>query len=82
MMKTVAVAMLVIGLFFAVTACEKSGSTAQAQPAGADAAAKPKELVLDLGNKVTLKLVQIPAGKFLMGSPKDEKDRGDDEELN
>ena len=52
---------------------------------GADApgaATRPaKELVLDLGDKVTLKLVQIPAGKFLMGSPKDEKDRGDDEGL-
>ncbi len=32
-----------------------------------------KELTIDLGNKVTLKLVQIPAGKFTMGSPDDEK---------
>ena len=38
-----------------------------------------KELTLDLGNKVTMKLVLIPAGKFMMGSPKDEKDRYDNE---
>ncbi len=62
MQKSIGRALLVIGLFFAVTACEKPGSTAQAQ-----------ELVLDLGDKVTLKLVQIPAGKFLMGSSDEEK---------
>ena len=44
-------------------------------------AAWGKELTLDLGNKVMLKLVQIPAGKFLTGSPKGEKDRQDDEGL-
>ena len=38
-----------------------------------------KELTLDLGDKVTLKLVRIPAGKFLMGSPETEKDRSTDE---
>jgi formylglycine-generating enzyme required for sulfatase activity len=38
-----------------------------------------KELTLDLDNKVTLKLVQIPAGKFMMGSPGNEKDRRDNE---
>lgn len=32
----------------------------------------PKELVLDLGDKVTMKLVLIPAGKFMMGSDKAE----------
>jgi len=32
-----------------------------------------KELTLDLGDKVTLKLMEIPAGKFLMGSPETEK---------
>ena len=38
-----------------------------------------KELTLDLGNKVTMKLVLIPAGKFLMGSPKNETQRWHDE---
>jgi len=37
--------------------------------------AKEKELVLDLGNNVTMKLALIPAGKFIMGSPDSEKDR-------
>ncbi len=37
-----------------------------------------KELTLDLGGGVKVKLVLIPAGKFLMGSPKAEKDRYSD----
>ena len=32
-----------------------------------------RELTLDLGNGVSMKLVRIPAGKFLMGSPETEK---------
>lgn len=39
------------------------------------ASAPAKELTLDLGDEVTLKLVLIPAGRFLMGSPKDEVGR-------
>ena len=38
-----------------------------------------KRLTLNLGKGVTMKLVLIPAGKFMMGSPKTEKDRSDNE---
>ena len=38
-----------------------------------------KELTLDLGNNVTMRLALVPAGKFLMGSPKDERERAADE---
>ena len=41
--------------------------------------APTKQLTLDLGNGVSMKLVLIPAGKFIMGSPETEKDRGQDE---
>ncbi len=41
--------------------------------------AKEKELTLDLGNNVTMKLALIPAGKFMMGSPETEKDHTSDE---
>jgi formylglycine-generating enzyme required for sulfatase activity len=36
-----------------------------------------KELTLDLGDKVTMKLTIIPPGKFMMGSPKTEKGHDD-----
>jgi formylglycine-generating enzyme required for sulfatase activity len=38
-----------------------------------------KDLTLDLGGGVMMKLVKVPAGKFTMGSPVSEKDRVDDE---
>jgi len=37
------------------------------------------ETVLDLGNDVQMRLVLIPAGKFIMGSPATEAGRGGDE---
>jgi alpha-galactosidase len=40
---------------------------------------KLEELSLDLGNNVAMKLVKVPAGKFLMGSPPSEDERGADE---
>jgi formylglycine-generating enzyme len=48
---------------------------AAATPVWADppATQPAKELTLDLGNGVALKLVEIPAGKFTMGSPEAEK---------
>ncbi|MBI5723394.1 MAG: formylglycine-generating enzyme family protein [Planctomycetes bacterium] len=48
-------------------------------PASQPATQPAKEITLDLGNKVTMKLVLIPAGKFTIGSPKDEKNHCDDE---
>jgi formylglycine-generating enzyme required for sulfatase activity len=42
-------------------------------------ATPPPDLTLDLGNNISLKLVLIPAGKFLMGSPAtDLKSRADE----
>ncbi|MCY2926915.1 MAG: formylglycine-generating enzyme family protein [Planctomycetota bacterium] len=54
-------------------------ATSQTQPSPDAQAAPAKELTLDLGNEVTLKVVLVPAGKFLMGSPEGEKDRNPDE---
>jgi len=69
MMKILGMAMLVLGMFFAAVGCDSRESTTQTPQAGARGAAGAKGLTLDLGNKVTMTLVQIPAGKFLMGSP-------------
>ena len=63
MMKTLGMAMVVL----------VAAGWALAADAAAPVPQPVKELKLDLGNKVTLKLVRIPAGKFLMGSPDEEK---------
>ena len=39
----------------------------------------PKPVTVDLGGDVIMEFVLIPKGKFMMGSPKDEKDRENDE---
>ncbi len=67
-MKTLGLAMLVFGMFLAVVCCDKKEPTEQAQQAATAGGTGAKELTLDLGNKVTLKLVLIPAGTFTMGS--------------
>ena len=77
MTKTIGFAMIVIGAawwMLAAGAAEPSSGPAT-QPSTQPA----KELLLDLGNKVTMNLVEIPAGRFLMGSPETEKERRKDE---
>ena len=39
----------------------------------------PEKETLDLGKGVKMKLVLVPSGKFMMGSPKDERGRNEDE---
>ena len=79
-MKAIGAVALLAGVLAAVGGCESSDCSGQGQTtAKQDKADKPsgipKELTLDLGNKVTMKLVLIPAGKFLLGSPEGEKGR-------
>jgi formylglycine-generating enzyme required for sulfatase activity len=71
MIKVLAITMIAFGVGFAAAGCRSKESAAQASGA--------KELALNLGDKVTMKLVQIPAGAFLMGSLKTEKSGKDDE---
>ena len=41
---------------------------------------KPKQTeIVDLGKGIKLQMALIPAGKFMMGSPETEKNRGEDE---
>ena len=51
--------------------------TTAASPPRPDHALQTKSI--DLGNAVTLDLVRIPKGEFLMGSPNDEPGRADNE---
>jgi formylglycine-generating enzyme required for sulfatase activity len=55
------------------------GAVANSAPAAPSAMPPTNQLSLDLGNKVTMKIALIPSGKFMMGSPKDEKGRRENE---
>jgi len=75
----VALAAIPVSVQF-LAAEQKTPSAPASQPSTSGPTTQPgKELTLDLGNKVTMKLALIPAGKFIMGSPKGEKDRFDTE---
>lgn len=76
MRKKFGMAMAAIG---AVLARVLAGAAVPLAPVTAPSSQSAKELTLNLDEKVTLKLVLIPAGKFMMGSAKTEKDRGLDE---
>jgi formylglycine-generating enzyme required for sulfatase activity len=66
-------------LMLAVLASQVYSAAPSSQPTSGSASQIAKELTLDLGNNVRMKLVLIPAGKFLMGSPETEKDRDKNE---
>jgi len=73
MTKTIGIVMIVIGAgWWALAAGAASPST---QPAIQPSTQPAKDLTLDLGNNVTMKLALIPAGKFMMGTPDGEKNR-------
>lgn len=74
MLTNVARTMIMLGV-----ACVPVWLAAAEGPSTSPATVPAKELSLDAASKVTLKLVRIPAGKFLMGSPASEKERDSDE---
>lgn len=79
MWKAIAIALVVAEMLVVVLGGDSIKATAQTPPPSTRGAAAPKDMTLELGSDLSLKLVQIPAGKFLMGSPETEKDRVQDE---
>jgi formylglycine-generating enzyme required for sulfatase activity len=83
MTKTIGFAVIVIGAAWwalGAGAAEDAAGPATRPSAATGPSSQPaKELTLDLGNKVTMKLALIPSGKFMMGSPETEKGRDTDE---
>ncbi len=51
------------------------------QAVTAEAMGLPEQRAFGLGSGVTMDVVLIPAGDFMMGSPRDEAERDDDEQL-
>jgi formylglycine-generating enzyme len=76
MMKSFGVAIIVIGT---LTVMALAGAIVPSVATTAPSSQPAREVILDLGDKVTLTLIQIPAGKFLMGSPQTETGRNMDE---
>ena len=75
---------IVVGLMLWLAGCQKQGSSNSSSKPSTPSTSSPttqpgKELTLDLGNSVTMKLALIPAGKFTMGSPDSEEYCGIDE---
>ena len=58
---------------FEVITVNSKGDIANRQPS------KARYFTEDLGNGVSLEMVEIPSGEFLMGSPEDEEKRNNDE---
>ena len=66
--------LLAAAALLAVSGGQVGPTAASSGPGASGNALDPaKEVTLDLGNKVTMKLVLVPAGKFTMGSPDSEQ---------
>lgn len=72
---TIVAILLVLGGFSGLLLLDLRQAAAQAQPSTNPIDAAPKQVALSLSQNVNVKFVQIPAGRFLMGSPLGEKDR-------
>jgi len=75
MTKILGIAVIGIACWALVAGAAEQATEPSSQPS-ISPATKPstqpaKELTIDLGNKVTMKLVLIPSGKFMMGSLED-----------
>ncbi|MEH1938205.1 MAG: bifunctional serine/threonine-protein kinase/formylglycine-generating enzyme family protein [Nostoc sp.] len=57
----------------------KPSAPQQRQSSTPEIKQKPKDFIENLGNGVTLEMVQIPGGTFMMGSPEGEAERRDHE---
>jgi formylglycine-generating enzyme required for sulfatase activity len=78
--KDAAIGALLAGL--TVAAVDAGGTEVHSLKTQTDWAERlgiPVALTLDLGNSITLELVLVPPGKFVMGSPDHEADRAADE---
>ncbi len=73
--------MATMGMLLAIVGGSARECGAQTTQPATPATVSAQELVLDLGDQVTMKLLQIPMGKFLMGSPASERGRHADETL-
>ncbi|MBI5723300.1 MAG: formylglycine-generating enzyme family protein [Planctomycetes bacterium] len=78
-MKIHGMAMFAFGGAWWMLATASPSTQPATQPSTQPSTQPAKELTLDLGNKITMKLVLIPAGKFMMGSLESEKERNNDE---
>ena len=62
------------------TVAQPEVGSMQTTPTPKEKAKPPKELSFDLGNRIKLEMVLIPAGEFMMGLPDSDNDEGGNEE--
>jgi formylglycine-generating enzyme required for sulfatase activity len=63
---------IILGVYLSLAFMLAAGCSDKTRDKHGGEPARPNHLTLDLGDGVTMKLTLIPAGKFMMGSPKTE----------